>query len=113
MHELSLVESIIESVEHDARSRGIKKITRLRVVAGELASVNHRALSFALENVVGGTFLEQADIELAVKEAWASCPVCQQKFKPEPPFYQCPECGKTVFPSSENRQVYIDFYEGE
>ena len=113
MHELSLVESIIEALEHDSRSRGIKKITRLHIVAGELSSVNQRALAFALENVVKGTILERTQIDFTIREARENCTVCKREFKPQPPFYQCPECGKTAFPGTESRTVYIDFYEGE
>ncbi len=113
MHELSLVKSIIETLEQDSRSRGIKKITRLHIVAGELASVNQRALEFALENVVKGTIIEQTQIDFSVREAWENCPDCEKEFKPKPPFYQCPGCSKAIFPGAENRSVYIDFYEGE
>lgn len=113
MHELSLVASIIELLSRDARERGIKKITRARIVVGELSSVNTRALLFALENVTGGTVLEGAEIELFVREAREKCGDCLREFKPQPPFYQCPACGKTVFPGAESRQLYLDYYEGE
>ncbi|MEW5784226.1 MAG: hydrogenase maturation nickel metallochaperone HypA [Bacillota bacterium] len=113
MHELSLVASIIESIDRDARDRAIKKITRARIVVGELSSVNTRALSFALENVGGGTVLEGAEIEIFVREAREKCRDCRREFKPLPPFYQCPACGQTVVPGAESRQVYIDYYEGE
>lgn len=113
MHELSLIQSIIETVEQDARLKGIKSITRLHIVAGEWAPVSHGALAFALENVVKGTMLELTQIDLTVREARESCTACKRDFKPQPPFYQCPECGKTAFPQAENRSVYIDFYEGE
>lgn len=113
MHELSLVESIIEALEHDSRIRGIKKITRLHIVAGELSSVNQGALAFALDNVVKGTILEQTQIDISVREARENCTVCKREFKPQPPFYQCPECGKSAFPGAESRTVYIEFYEGE
>lgn len=110
---MSLVQSIIESVEHDSRRRGIKEITRLHIVAGELAHVNRQALEFALENVVKGTILEHTQIDFSIREARESCPECKREFKPEPPFYQCPDCSKTIFPGTESRTVYIDFYEGE
>ncbi len=113
MHEIALVQSIIETVENDARCKGINKITRLHVVAGEWAPVNHRALFFALENVVKGTMLELTQIELTVRENLVRCAECKLEFKPQPPFYQCPECGKVDYPSDESRTVYIDFYEGE
>lgn len=113
MHELSLVQSIIETVESDARCKGISKVTRLQIVAGELAPVNHRALSFALENVVKGTMLELTQIDFMIKEARENCTACKLEFKPQPPFYQCPACDKTAYPEAESRTVYIDFYEGE
>lgn len=113
MHELSLVASILEMVEQDAHQRGIKRITFIRVVAGEFAAVNSRALTFALENVVKGTILEEAEVDFSVREAWETCPGCQEGFKPRLPFFQCPKCNKPVSPAPETRQVYIDYYEGE
>ncbi len=113
MHELSIVASIIDSVARDAGERGIKKILRLRIVVGELSSVNRGALSFALENTTAGTILEGAEIEICVREAREICENCRREFKPQPPFYQCSACGTSVFPGAESRQIYIDFYEGE
>ena len=113
MHELSIVASIIDSVAQDARRRGINKITHIRIVVGELSSVNSRALSFALEHVARGTVLEEAELELFILEAREQCQACHLEFKPQPPFYQCPECGKTVLLNAQSRQVYLDYYEGE
>ncbi|MEW5784848.1 MAG: hydrogenase maturation nickel metallochaperone HypA [Bacillota bacterium] len=113
MHELSIVASIIDSISADARERGIKKISHIRIVVGEFSSVNTGALTFALSHVTRGTILADAAVEVTVREAREKCEHCNREFKPQLPFFQCPTCGKTAFSSSESRQIYIDFYEGE
>lgn len=113
MHELTVANSLIESIASDAKNRGIFKITRIRVLVGELAGVSSGHLSFALNNLRAGTILENASIELQHVAANATCTNCLQPFNVKAPFFECPACGKIGFPDSKSKEVHIAFYEGE
>lgn len=113
MHELTVANSLIESIETDAKNRGIFKITKISVLVGELAGVSSGHLSFALQNLRAGTILENASIEIQQIEANATCNHCLQPFNVKAPFFECPACGEIGFPDSKSKEVHIAFYEGE
>lgn len=113
MHELTVANSLIESIASDAKNRGILKITRISVLVGELAGVSSGHLSFALDNLRAGTILENALIEIQNVAAKATCNHCLEPFKVRAPFFECPACGKIGFPDSKSKEVHIAFYEGE
>lgn len=113
MHELSLISSLLEMVIKDAQKRGFQKITRVRLGIGEYSGANPQVLEFALEHLSGGTPLEGATFELFREEARCQCPRCELTFKPQPPFFACPSCGRASSSFVKGKEVYIEYYEGE
>lgn len=113
MHELSIVTSLIEIICADAREKGLKQVTYVRLVIGALSSASPRAVEFALEWAKEGTILEGATVEIVVEEAQCSCEGCATLFEPQLPFLMCPACGKPASAFARGREVYIEYYEGE
>ena len=113
MHELSLVSSLIEIISRDARDKGLRQVTFVRLVIGALSAASPRAMEFALEYATPGTILEGASVEIAVEEAQCRCEGCAAFFEPQLPFLLCPACGKPASAFARGRDVYIDYYEGE
>ena len=71
MHELSLAGGIVELVEAAARRERFGRVSRLRLEAGALAGVEVRSLRFALQSIVAGTCLENAEITSTLPSAMA------------------------------------------
>ncbi|RJX25135.1 MAG: hydrogenase maturation nickel metallochaperone HypA [Dethiobacter sp.] len=113
MHELSLVSSLMQIIGEDARKRGLQKINRVSLIIGEMSTSSSRAIEFALEHLCKGTILDGAAFEITIEELQGKCDSCSLLFKPSPPFFLCPSCGKGCSSFTKGRQVYIDFYEGE
>lgn len=113
MHEISLVCSIIEMLSADAKKRDICKINYIRLVLEQFSGVNQSALQFALENVTKGTILDGTAVEIVINEAKEICRMCDTDFSPQPPFFECPKCGNAGLTGCQNRQLYIDYYEGD
>lgn len=76
MHEYSIVQSLLESVEREARERGACAVHRLEVSIGELAGVEHELLTTAFETFREHTLCAAADLEVRPVAARWACADC-------------------------------------
>lgn len=83
MHEYSLVMSLIERVEAEAKQRSAKGIRRISVRVGELSGVEAELLASAFEIAKMGTVCESTYLELQREPARWACPRCQATLDPE------------------------------
>ena len=95
MHELSIVETLIEQVEEEVRQSGHKgRIVQLDLVIGRLSGVNADSIRFAFE-LLGPESKLLADAKLSIEEPRAACR-CED-CKAETPIDElaaaCPKCG--------------------
>lgn len=98
MHELSLVESILQIVDEYASKEGFARVTALRLSCGKLSCVVPQALSFAFEVQSKGTRAEGAALDLQVLPAAIHCLACGKDVEVDRFEAQCPECrGHEVF----------------
>jgi hydrogenase nickel incorporation protein HypA/HybF len=92
MHELSLVESILQIVEEYAAKDGFARVKALRLTCGKLSRVVPQALSFAFEVQSKGTRAEGAALELEILPAVIHCLACEKDVEIDHFEAQCPEC---------------------
>jgi len=95
MHEISIIQNVIELVRQQLVDQGAVRVTGVRLRVGPLAGVVPDALRFAFDAAAPGTFLDGArlDLEATPLTAWCrnclaerdvetpqqlTCPVCQQ-----------------------------------
>ena len=76
MHEYSLVMSLIERVESEAKQRSAKSIRRIRIRVGELSGVEAELLASAFEIAKTGTACESATLDVTREVARWACPQC-------------------------------------
>jgi hydrogenase nickel incorporation protein HypA/HybF len=93
MHEVSLAGGILRMVEEVAARDGFKRLSALRLEAGVLASVDVRALRFALEAIAPGSVLEGAQLVIEQPEGQAFCFGCGQNVQIAARGDACPLCG--------------------
>ncbi len=93
MHELSLLEGLVQSLEAEARDRGFSRIRRIRLEVGRLSSVEVEALRFAFEPATEGTLAEGAELEILEVPAKGTCRDCGAEVEVEARFDFCPACG--------------------
>ncbi len=93
MHEMSLMESVIEIVEEEARRAGATSVKVVKLAIGELSHVEPDAMRFCFEAVTGGTIAAGAtlEIERVPGEGW--CMDCGKTVPLSERFGACPECG--------------------
>lgn len=129
MHEWALAESIVLTIEYEARKRGLKIIEVAEVVVGELQSIDREVFEFALNELVAslrerGVDVRRVDIES--EEArfrcfrcgyqWSLSEVEISEFEKEAIHFipdvakiyiRCPKCGSHDFEIVAGRGVYI------
>ncbi|MEM1136127.1 MAG: hydrogenase maturation nickel metallochaperone HypA [Bacteroidota bacterium] len=93
MHELSLVNSIVETCEETVRQHGGKTIQKIVLEMGTLSGVERDAFEFVWSCGVENTVLHHAKKEIITPKAQALCRNCQQHYYPEIIYDACPECG--------------------
>lgn len=93
MHELSLVEALIEQLEQTARSEGLQRVTALTVTVGSLSHVSVEALRFCFEACQSGTVAEAAVLVIETETGLARCPACQREAPAQDWLDACPSCG--------------------
>jgi len=95
MHELSLMQSMMEIVQEEARSQGSRQVHTVVLEVGRLAGVEVEALRFAFDAVAAGTVAARAVLEVEEPGGLGWCPPCQKLAPIETRFDPCPQCGGT------------------
>ncbi len=94
MHEVSIVETLIEQVEREVERSGHKgRVTRLELVIGRLSGVNIDSIRFAFEMLAPGTLLEAARVHIDEPKATCCCRSCGARAAVDGLVAQCPACG--------------------
>lgn len=93
MHELSIVEALIEQVDRELRRAGQQgRVVRLEVSVGRLSGVNPDSLRFAFELLGQETRVGGAEIIIREPKAVCRCRSCNARVEIEDLVVQCPQC---------------------
>jgi hydrogenase nickel incorporation protein HypA/HybF len=76
MHELSIAEAILKTVQSATLPYPGARLTRLVLCIGEHAGIDRRSLSFALEAIAPDTVLNGAEIAMISTAGKAVCGAC-------------------------------------
>lgn len=90
MHELSLCQAIVDSVERHARGRPVSAVT---VQVGHLRQVVPDTLRFSWDLVTGTTGLRGTELMVEEVRATVECARCRLTSELDMPVLVCPSCG--------------------
>ena len=90
---MSLMESVLDIVEDEARRAGATKIKAVRLAIGELSAVDPEAMRFCFEAVVRGSLAEGAVLEIEPIPGRGWCLDCAETVSISERFGSCPRCG--------------------
>lgn len=76
MHEYSIVQALLERVDHEANLHHASRVHRVRVAIGELSDVEVELLRTAYETIRRRTRCEDAELEVRRVEAQWECGAC-------------------------------------
>jgi hydrogenase nickel incorporation protein HypA/HybF len=91
MHEYSIVQALVDSVEREARARNATAVHRLSVRIGALAGVEAGLLASAYEICRTGTLCAGAELAIEAVPACWTCPDCGQEIAAGE-VLRCPAC---------------------
>jgi hydrogenase nickel incorporation protein HypA/HybF len=93
LHELSIVEALIEQVQAEIRRSGHEgRVVHLDIVIGRLSGVNADSVRFAFELLSPGTLLEQAELRIVQPKAVCCCEACAARTEIDDLVAECPAC---------------------
>ena len=92
MHELSIAQSIADSVREQAALHGGRRVLRVGVRVGETSGVSAEALEFCFGMTVQDTDLSGAALAVERVPVRFRCDGCGHEFKPVDFFAGCPSC---------------------
>lgn len=112
MHEMSLVAGLVEAVANNARSKGIGRVSKVRLLVGEFTAAFPDALKLAFANLTRNSVLEWAELEIKEIPLLLKCGRCRHAFHPGDIIFACPSCGSPDTRIIEGRELRVDYYEG-
>jgi len=92
MHELSVAQSIVDSMREQVALHGGRRVLRVGVRVGETSGVNAEALEFCFGMTVHDTEFSGAALELERVPVRFRCEGCGHEFAPVDFFAGCPAC---------------------
>jgi len=93
MHEMSIAQSLLESVLSAAAEANAVRVNTVEIEVGAMQLVVPEALQAAWEAVRAGSLADGADLKIDEILAEAECRPCGWRFKPDIAYsFLCPKC---------------------
>ncbi len=93
MHEMSLAESVLQTIEDAAQKQGFTRVRTVWLEIGQLACVEKEAMRFCFDAVMRGSIAEQARLEIVETAGRGRCVKCQLEIPVTALYEPCPNCG--------------------
>jgi hydrogenase nickel incorporation protein HypA/HybF len=93
VHELSIVQSLLEKALEVAEEHGRLPVEKVRVRIGRLRQVVPDVLVYSFDIAKKGTLAENAVLDLEQAAPLVCCARCFHEFEPTDVYWLCPKCG--------------------
>lgn len=115
MHELSLMEGVLDTVRSSASENGIIRVNYVKLVIGKLSMALPDSLNFAFQALKQQDKLfEDAVLEIEEKEIIGRCGECREEFEIDNHYwFICPQCKGRNVEIIGGRELFIDYFEGD
>lgn len=113
MHEMSIMQGILEASINAAQEAQKSRITRIDVTIGELTEIQEEALSFAFEALSPNTIAEGAEFHMTFLEPKSRCNDCGYEYTHDHFTMTCPQCGSFDVKLLHGRELQIDSIEAD
>ena len=107
MHELSIVLSIVNSVEAEVKKQGGRVVKRIELDIGNLAGIEFDSFDFAWPPATKNTMLEHAERTINHIPGRAICMECDREFEKQNAFDACPHCGNYLHSLISGKELKI------
>ena len=108
MHELSIVEALIEQVQRELHRAGQQgRAVRLELSIGRLSGVNSDSVRFAFDLLAPGTCVEDAEVTICEPKAVCRCRSCNARVEIEDIVVHCPKCASDDIAIEGGRELML------
>lgn len=107
MHEMSIVVSIVDIAEDEAKKNNANKISKIELDIGTVSGIELDALNFAFDSIKEETMLKNAEIKINIIKAKSKCEDCNYEFKTEDVYTLCPKCNSYKTNISEGKEMRV------
>jgi hydrogenase nickel incorporation protein HypA/HybF len=111
MHEATIVSSLLQILETQARQHGVTRIGRVTVRIGRLRAVEPQQLRLCFEMFAEETVAEGAELMLISVPVRARCSRCRHEFAVKRYRFDCPLCGGGDVEVISGQELYIESFE--
>ena len=113
MHELSIVEGILEAVIPEVQKYPVSRVTEIRLKIGELSGIVESCVHEYFGIAAKGTIAEGAKIIIEKTPIRITCSDCGYEGEIRKGTYACPKCGSPKFRIVSGREYFVDSVEAE
>ncbi|MBU4272856.1 MAG: hydrogenase maturation nickel metallochaperone HypA [Planctomycetes bacterium] len=108
MHELSIVEALIDQVRETLEQEGEKgRVSKLELSIGRLSGVCCDSVRFAFGLLAPGTVAEGAEIVIQQPKAACNCRACNVPTEIDDLVIECPNCGSGDISIEGGRELLL------
>jgi hydrogenase nickel incorporation protein HypA/HybF len=108
MHELSIVQNLLDIVSAQCLKNGFKEIESINIKIGKASGIMPEALSFAFEAIKTDTIAKNASLNIAEIPVTGFCRDCNSAFTVEEEYVlNCPFCKSSSFVMTAGRELDI------
>ncbi|MTV48803.1 hydrogenase maturation nickel metallochaperone HypA [Heliobacillus mobilis] len=115
MHEMALMESLVDVLAKEAKKHNIQQVKKVKLIVGQLSHALPDALQFAFSVLRQyPPFSSEAELEIEERETRGRCQSCSAEFAVEDNYlFICPQCGGLAVDIVQGRELQIDYFEGD
>ncbi len=114
MHELSIVEALIDQVGEELSRAGQRgRVLRLELHIGRLSGVHPEAVRFAFGLLRSGTVVENAELAIEESKAVCQCHACNARSEIDDLVFECPRCDSPEITIEGGRDMVLQSIEIE
>jgi hydrogenase nickel incorporation protein HypA/HybF len=107
MHELSIVQSIVDIATNEANAAHGHTIEEIEIDIGALSGIDMNAFWFAWNIAVKNTLLADAKANIHHIEGIAECLMCNQTFPIIHYADPCPACGEHIIKITSGKELRV------
>jgi hydrogenase nickel incorporation protein HypA/HybF len=107
MHEVSICQSIVETLETELEEDQLKNVRQVHLKVGVLSCVEPKVLEHVFQYIIEGTALHDCNLYTELVEVSAACAGCKCEFIVDNYRFVCPECNAPSSTIIEGNELKI------
>ena len=107
MHEYSIVQSLLDSCEENAKKNNSEKITKVVVKIGVMSGVEPDLLQTAFDTFKEGTMCEDCEFVINIQPIVIKCNECNTTSTLNKNEYACPSCHSVNLDVIDGEDMYL------